>query len=292
MRFDCTEVSSLIYLSSSPRFQRDGDAVYLRTAGQFKPLPGNAARQRRVYSDLNGGLVWAIDVDGEVLRGSGRPVPPAVAAYFGVTPAGSVRLELPGTAATLQYSGALVTTSSLRIPAETIRASQGDRLLFRLPDRGDWMFDVARQNDDSATSALAFVGMGDREADNPRGALAASCWQADPTLLRETLWDRREERLLSLLGVPPTDPRGNVLDLRQVDGLLGERRPSRHELASSAGIGRQGLATDAGDGRARLNSTESTLIVRRIAEITGLSQREIELAAFGSPIDASHQPGP
>ena len=283
-KFGCTESSCFVYLSASPRLRREREEVYLRSGNDFDIGPGNPSRQRRVYSDRNQGLVWAIDIDGDVLRGSGRAVPPAVAAYFGVAPSSPVSLDFPGTAVTLRYSGILVAASSLRVPAEAMGAKQGDRLLVRMPTRGEWSLDVARVAEPFDSCALAFAGARNDDESHPYRSLAACCWQSDARLLRETLWDRNEDRLLSLLGLTPDDPRGNVINLDDLDSMLGDGRPSRRELASTAGLGPQGLAPDAGEKRARLSSVGSSLLVRRVSELTNLNPRDIEIALLGSAL--------
>jgi hypothetical protein len=132
---------------------------------------------------------------------------------------------------------------------------------------------------DSLAAAVEFVGRA--PSDDPIGQLAAACWQSDSSLLREALWDRREEVLLRLVGLPERDPRGRDLDLSLLDELLGAARLSRRQLGIASGIGAQKLVRSPQRNAARLRSTEMTLLVRHLAQTTRLTPRELSLRLYG-----------
>lgn len=289
-RFGCTYSSCVIYISSSPRLERRGDIVRVRDPSTFTLTEGRPERQRRVYDDLRGGFVWGIDVDSDVLRGSSQPVPTSIASRLGVGPNRDVELELPGGIVPIRYSGNVIFSGSLRQTVKAVDANEGDRLLVRVRTNGGWSFDLARRRSQDATTALRFVGSPTEDQD-PLALLALACWEDDPSLLRETLWDRREEALLDLLQLPLNDPRGNTAKLEQIDLLLGPAKPSRRDLAIAAGLGPQGLAPDGGIGLARLSSVQATRLTRYLTSSGNWAQRDVEFAVFGASLDETARLG-
>jgi hypothetical protein len=280
-RFGCTAVSCKTYLMSSVLFERQGGMVSLATGADRQIEPGNPARQRRVYSDLADGLVWSIDVDEDFLRGSGRGVPASVAAHLGATRFGETMLEAPGGALRIKRSGVGIQLSSMRKVGEACSAQPGDRFLLRLPVGADHRWDLVRRNETNPTECcLAMVGQ--PFSDPWTEVLAQACWQRDTSLWQETLWDRGETALLSLLELPLTDPRGTILDIAQLDQLLLQHGITRADVSRQADLPVYVFNEDAGEGLAKLTSVETTRVLRALEQLVDQSAGELHHALFRS----------
>ena len=279
-RFGCTEVSCKMYLSSSPLFQRQGEIVSL--ARDDQPInPGNPARQRRVYSDLQGGLVWAIDIDADALRGSGRGIPPSIAAALGASKLQETMLEAPGGRVTIKRSGIGLQLSSVRRMVDTFEGEEDDRILLRVRGIDDYRWDFVRRSGPGG-SALALRMIGQAAEEPWPATVSKACWQEDGTLWRETLWDRNEKALLDVLEIPEEDPRGNVLNLDVLEHLLTYYEIKRADVARNAGLPSYVFNEDAGNRLAQLTSVETTLVVRSLAHLTTENQDSLQETLFGS----------
>jgi hypothetical protein len=251
----------------------------LASGADQKIEPGNPARQRRVYSDLRGGLIWAIDVDEDLLRGSGRGVPASIAASLGATRFSEIFVEAPGGPLRIKRSGIGIQMSSMRKTGQALSAEQGDRFLLSLPLGGDYRWDlVRRRRDERLECCLAMVG---RRLSNdwPR-VLARVCWQNDDSLWQETLWDRSETALLELLDLPIVDPRETILNIGRLNDLLIEHAITRAEVSRQAQLPVYVFNEDAGEGLARLTSVETTLVLRALKELTEHTDDDLHSTLF------------
>jgi hypothetical protein len=84
-RFRVAENSVRAYMDA-PMFVKEGDLVRLRRPDEPFLVQQTIASVRGAYRRDPDGMAYVMPVDGDVLRGSGRGVPPAVAAYLGVLP--------------------------------------------------------------------------------------------------------------------------------------------------------------------------------------------------------------
>jgi hypothetical protein len=275
-KFGCTRVSCMMYLSMSPRFQLDGDIVRLRTE-PMASTRGDAARQKFLYDDQRGGLVWAVDIDADLLRGSGRNVPRSVAAILGLTTDARIELHLPGGAVSIEHTGTQIAASSFRKCAEAMSAAMGDRILLLFRPAGAYQTSIVRPRGRGLHWALACVGSA---TNGDTGNLALACWEPDRSLFREALWDRQERLILHLLGLPIEDPRAARISLESFRALLPDG-VSQRSFEDGAGIGRGSLSSDERNGFARLNSRKRTLLVRYLVELTGIPAPKLSRDLFG-----------
>lgn len=278
-KFGCTPQSCQTYIAGSPRLSRDRDHVSLADETPRPAAEGNPKRQARVYSDCEGGIVWAVDVTSDLLRGTGHYMPGAVASRFGLHTFSEDRFEAPGGAIRLYWNTQLPQISSLRPLAEALDARLGDRLLLRMPKAGAHFWDLCRHAAASQAPEL-LVGRHD-PATSSLASIAAACWDVDVDLLEEFLWDRKERVLLEALQLPKADPRGRAIDVKAVDLLISESRLSRRSLARQAGLPETRLYGIPGaDGLVSVTSVESTLVVRELASVLSLPQKEVTELIF------------
>lgn len=261
-RFGCTRVSCSIYLAG-PRFTVVDGRVSLRGAAAIEE--GVPARQRRVYDDLAGGFVYAIDVDEDVFRGSGSFVPGAVAARLGLTTDTPVTVPSPAGDLTVTFISASQNISSLRALALHFDAVVGDRLLLRLPKDGAprWEHVERAHGIEGAARLVGWTGDGD-----PTTYLAGAVWTDDAELLEEALWDREETRILEALGWPEFDARRRSISVAKLEGVLKAIGASRNAIRREAGIADSALLAIKG-GRFDLSSTSLTRLVRTLCARTG-----------------------
>jgi hypothetical protein len=208
-------------------------------------------------------LVWGVDVDEDVLRGSGRPLPNAVAAALGVSTRNSVRLHAPGGEVRVYFSKIQCQIGSLRHLADSLGARIEDRLLIHVPQLANPSFTrIAPGHGIQAAGEL--VG---QRGNVVESHLSQACWQPDVSLLYEALWDREETKILASLEAPLSDPRSRRLDLRKLDDVLQLYRKTRGGLLAEASLPSWTLYPDGGEGIARVTSTERTLIGRALSEV-------------------------
>lgn len=275
----CTRNSCLIYLQS-PEFARTGSKVTLVQPTERQLTEGNPARQRNVYSDLNNGLVWAVDVDRDVLRGSGRQVPRSVAVALGLNGRLSVEVEAPGGVLTVRWGRVTPAIGSLRRLAAALQAKMGDRLLIRLPQAGNLRFDLAPRSSDPR-DATRFVGLPRSDDLERAGALLAmACWEPDTVIWREVLWDRNEDEILALLGLPEEDPRPRNLNLIRFDHALTDCGWTRKDVIRTGGIAPQTFTSSDGGRTVRLTSRTLTKVARLMSRRLALSEEAVLAALF------------
>lgn len=90
-RFGVAENSVRMYVQT-PRFVVDGGTVRLRRPDEPYEVAASIAEARGCFQLSPDSLAWLLNVDADVLRGSGRAIPVAIATFLGVDPGGERRL--------------------------------------------------------------------------------------------------------------------------------------------------------------------------------------------------------
>lgn len=133
-RFSIRE-SSIRFFVNAPMFILRGDRLRLRTpADPFAPV-GPVTEVAGCYLIAPDVLVWRMDVTGDTIRGSGRVMPPQVAAWVGVSPGGRRSFAGPGVPVAFSWpetSSAGPTLGSVRSLVERVGAAAGDQVLLIL----------------------------------------------------------------------------------------------------------------------------------------------------------------
>ncbi len=183
---------SVYAYSSAPIFTTDGDELRLRRADEPYMPSLDPSGVRGLYRLDRTRLAWHVQVDREVLRGSGRLCPAEIATAIGVFPGrteslgNAVREVKVGWAATSHMGPSI---SSLRPHAEAVGAKDGDvlRLVF---DRGARSVSTSKFTASPGIPAtyLAEV-LGISEADVTRARLAQAIFAEEAGL--EVALDRR-----------------------------------------------------------------------------------------------------
>lgn len=167
---DQYEVSahSVTMYAYAPMFKVSGDTVALRTDGD-PFIPRDKPQQvRGLYRDGARTVLWHVEVDQDVLRGSGRPLPQEVGTFLGLVP-GDERVELANRVDPVSVSwppSSIVGPSigSLRTHAEAAGASLGDILRLSIttdPPAFDLMRVPAPPPDESPVARLRrLTGLG------------------------------------------------------------------------------------------------------------------------------------
>lgn len=86
--------SSVRTYAQAPRFVVEEGMVRLRRADEPYEVSCSIAETRGCYQLSPSQLSWLVTVDTDILRGSGRALPTAVAAFLNVRPGGQLRLRL------------------------------------------------------------------------------------------------------------------------------------------------------------------------------------------------------
>jgi hypothetical protein len=92
-RFGVSENSVRSYVQT-PRFRVEGGMVRLRGPHELYEVVASIAETRGCFQLSPARVAWLLTVDADVLRGSGRSLPAAIAAFLGVRPGGERRLHL------------------------------------------------------------------------------------------------------------------------------------------------------------------------------------------------------
>ena len=130
--------SSVVAYSSAPIVVKEG-VVSLRGAEDPYVPRWRPSRVAGLYQASTHSLIWHVDVDGDMLRGSGRAVPAEIAGFLAVSPGARATLSNPVHDVTLNWLATSHTgpnLGSLKAHVESLDAGQGDslRLVF---DRRD-----------------------------------------------------------------------------------------------------------------------------------------------------------
>lgn len=226
-RYGVSRSSVQIYATTAPMFRTVGGIV--RMLGPEEPVTVEGTVESTAGCYLIDGC-WSlrVDVDADLLRGSGRSIPPAFSGHVGVLPGG--RKEL-----TTAYGAVLVTwplsspmgpsIGSLREEAASLRAERGDYLFVRylgeagfdcrilrreIVESSSWIdrlclmvghARLGRPESEVARAVAASLGV-------PAGAADESSWQA----VRTALLRRGEQRLAELLGRSPVRSEEEALE--------------------------------------------------------------------------------
>lgn len=171
---DVAEGSVRTFLNTLAFVVEDG-RVRLRTDIDAWPPIGPLRSARGAFRNGDNGIRLTIPVTSELLRGSGRPVPAAVATAVGVEPAKSRRFANPHGDVTLTWrlsSTSGPNASSLRAHALAVEAVPGDTLLLTFETRAATVVAARLAADASPHDHLAQI-LG-HDATDLRIALAAA----------------------------------------------------------------------------------------------------------------------
>lgn len=197
--------SSVRAYAEAPMFVREGNSVRLRRDHEAYAAAGELSESAGAYLLPDGGVSYAIRVDADVLRGSGRGCPKALAHALGVTPgqertftseAGELRVTWPRASAT---GPALGSTRSF-VAALGLGVGDDLRLTFVPMDQvvtatGSSADDLAAATPSAALEQLT----GLRTAgEDPRQVLGTAMGVTADTVDR-VLRDRGDGRVASLL---------------------------------------------------------------------------------------------
>lgn len=132
-RFSLREGSIRSYVYA-PMFVLEGNTIRRRTsADPYGPVPP-LAEVPGCYPIGADGLSWRVEVTADTLRGSGRPLPAAIAAWLSVTPGGRRSLTATGGVVRVTWPETSVmgpSLGSIRFLVEGVSARLGDQLLLR-----------------------------------------------------------------------------------------------------------------------------------------------------------------
>ena len=131
-RFNLLEASVRTYVNA-PMFVLEGNTIRRRTsADAHAPFPRSLTLPGCYLLGVDV-LSWRVEVTSEMLRGSGRPIPASIAAWFGVVPGGRRSLTAGSGAVAINWpetspSGPLL--GSIRILVEKVEAREGNQVLL------------------------------------------------------------------------------------------------------------------------------------------------------------------
>lgn len=197
---DVAESSIRTYLSSTLAFIVEKGIARRRTDTDDWPAIAPLRTARGCYRQGPNGIRIVLPVDRDLLRGSGRHVPPPVAHTAGVNPGQRRHFTGPGGQLTLLWRLSSTTGASfgsLRAQATVVAATEGDDLVLTLhTDTGS--FDITRiQGGEPARTRLGKL-LGSPVSDDPLSELAEGL---DCTLedVVEVLTARGDHGVLALL---------------------------------------------------------------------------------------------
>jgi hypothetical protein len=217
-RFGISESSVRTY-AQTPRFVVEGGIVRLRAPNERFVVAATIADAKGCFQDSPSTVTFCVAVDKDVLRGSGRAVPVAVATFVGLVPGTERRLRairIGGDGSeqvTLTWpvdSPVGPTMGSIRRIAHATQATEGDVLRLRV-DRAEGTLGVDRvrpQDLESMTPVArlsALTGLEGLASSNALERLAESL-SIDPAGLRSHLIRRGDGHLTGLLPEVAVDP--------------------------------------------------------------------------------------
>ncbi len=219
--------SSVAAYSAAPMFVMEDDVIRLRRDDEPFVVTEGLKEVKGVYRTAEDRISLLVIVDREVLRGSGRPLDPAVALELGVKPGGRRLFQYENGELTISWpltSAFGPSLGSIRVLVERAGALKGEkvRLDFNLEDE-----QVAAErvpidlSDVDTTEALRLLtGI---QADAAGGALAvARAVDSPPANVRGVLKERGDTEALELLPSVDIDPllESTLSDL--ATAILGE----------------------------------------------------------------------
>jgi hypothetical protein len=202
--FGISPHSVVIHSTTNPAFLKDGDRVMLRPEDQ--PYVPSATLESTAHCYVVGG-VWAmrVQVDRDVLRGSGRQIPEAMGVHLGVEPLGRGSVDSPVGTINLHW-GQYPAIGSLRALAGSVDADEGDWLFIRRVTPSSIDVSLLRSSElptDPAAKICALVGSAGSTHDIERVLADALGLKGtinhDLTEERDVLVARREHDLVDLL---------------------------------------------------------------------------------------------
>jgi DNA-binding phage protein len=177
--YGVAETSVRAYLAAPMFIVSDSGRVRLRTSHDDKiPVDTNLTDAADCcWSPV--GWRLRIQVDADLLRGSGRAIPAAFAGYIGVGPGSKIAIPGPGSAITVSWPLSSIvgpSIGSLRSLALALDASDGDLLFLRyIADAGRFAAKVVRASDIEAADGLSRLALlhGLRPSSDDRETLTA-----------------------------------------------------------------------------------------------------------------------
>lgn len=214
-RFGIAETSVRAY-AQTPRFVVDGGVVRLRRLNEPVVVSAEIGDAKGCFQDSPDSLLFNITVDKELLRGSRRLLPNAVAAFVGLVPGAERQFRIsPGddmlTVVTTWPVNSLAgpTLGSIRALALQTGASEGDLLRLRF-DRAEGSVEVVRVNLQELKGAVPLAqlslltGLDGIDSTNAIDRVAVSVG-VDRSRLRAQLHHRGDGFLVGLLPAPQVD---------------------------------------------------------------------------------------
>jgi hypothetical protein len=206
--FKVSRASVRAYAEAPMFILEDGWVRLRRTDEPFSEASDQLSQVRGLFKSPDGHLNILIPVDREVLRGSGRQCPPALALALRVGPGASrtfIFAHSHHVAVTWSVTGLSPALGSIRPLAEAVHCTEGDllRVTFNQPDSTVDAFHVPSSSDRGShlERLRLLTGLSDLGAD-PAAAIADAIGVPSSSL-RVTLRERGDEEVLSLLPGPP-----------------------------------------------------------------------------------------
>lgn len=132
-RFNLRE-SSIRFYVNAPMFVLDGNTIRRRTSADAHDPVSPVTNTAGCYLLGSDVLAWRVEVTTDTLRGSGRQMPPAIAAWLGVTPGGRRSLTADGGTVGVTWPETSATgpaLGSIRFLVEGVEGRAGDQVLLR-----------------------------------------------------------------------------------------------------------------------------------------------------------------
>lgn len=226
-KFGVSQSSVRSYLGS-PRFARTAwGTIRVRMEGESFTVDKKVELTRRCYR-LSRGWAHRVTIDGELLRGSGRPLPGPFAVELGLAPLKSV--DVPSSYGKIHASwpAQQATIGSLRRIAETLGGKAGDYLFIESLPKPKLRFLLIKREDVERATGLQRlqIEVGCTAAVDGKIALrriasALGLDHADASLaaIRRRLQARAEDDLASLL--PPETGAEHQEALQELLDLVG-----------------------------------------------------------------------
>jgi hypothetical protein len=131
-QFSLREQSVRAYLAA-PMFIIEGDKVRRRTDSDAFGVPPRVTTTPACYVLGSEAITWRVEVNAELLRGSGRPMPAALAAWLGVSPGGRLLFTCNESTVTVSWpatSASGPSIGSVRPALEKASCASGDQVLL------------------------------------------------------------------------------------------------------------------------------------------------------------------
>ncbi len=131
-RFNLREASIKVYLNA-PMFVLEGDTIRRRTSADGQDPVPPVTETASCYLLGVDALSWRIEVTTDTIRGSGRQMPAAIAAWLGVMPGGRRSLTADDAVVSITWPETSATgpaLGSIRFLVERVEAREGDLVLL------------------------------------------------------------------------------------------------------------------------------------------------------------------